>query len=118
VIPKYPTFVAVQGQVNSPSAITYVPGKNAEWYFKRAGGHTASASMKDAFVVRADGTVVGRGSTSGFWSGNVMTTTMYPGDTVVIPEKIVTGSSAWRGVLQAVQLMSSVAVTAGVVASF
>jgi len=118
VIPKYPTFVTVQGQVNSPSAITYVPGKNAEWYFKRAGGHTPSASMKDAFVVRADGTVLGRGSSSGFWGGGVLSTVMYPGDTVVVPEKIVTGSSAWRGVLQAMQVMSSVAVTAGVIASF
>jgi protein involved in polysaccharide export with SLBB domain len=118
IIPKYPTFVAVQGQVNSPSAITYVPGKNAEWYFKRAGGHTPSASMKDAFVIRADGTVLGRGSNSGFWSGKVLDTVMYPGDTVVIPEKIVTGSSAWRSLLQAVQVMSSVAVTAGVLSNF
>jgi len=118
VIPKYPTFVAVQGQVNSPSAITYMPGKKAEWYFKRAGGHTAAANMKDVFIVRADGTVLGKGSTSGFWSGNVLSTVMYPGDTIVVPEKIVTGSGAWRGLLQTMQVMSQVAITAGVVASF
>jgi protein involved in polysaccharide export with SLBB domain len=118
VIPKYPTFVTVQGQVNSPSAITYVPGKNAEWYFRRAGGHTPAASMKDLFVIRADGTVLGRGSSSGFWSGKVTNTVMYPGDTVVVPEKIITGSSAWRTLLQTVQVMSSVAVTAGVLSNF
>ena len=117
-IPKYPTFVTVQGQVNSPSAITYVPGEKASWYFKRAGGSTPAAAMKDAFVIRADGSVVGRGSNSGFWSGSVMSTVMYPGDTVVIPEKIITGNSAWRGVLQTVQVMSQLAITAGVVASF
>jgi protein involved in polysaccharide export with SLBB domain len=118
VIPKYPTFVTVQGQVNSPSAITYVPGKNAEWYFKRAGGHTPSASMKDAFVVRADGTVLGRGSKSSFWNGSVMSTLMYPGDTVVIPEKIITSNSTWKGILQAAQIAASVAVTAGVISNF
>jgi protein involved in polysaccharide export with SLBB domain len=110
--------VTVQGQVNSPSAITYVPGEKASWYFKRAGGSTPAAAMKDAFVIRADGSVVGRGSNSGFWSGSVMSTVMYPGDTVVIPEKIITGNSAWRGVLQTVQVMSQLAITAGVVASF
>jgi len=47
-----------------------------------------------------------------------MSTVMYPGDTVVIPEKIITGNSAWRGVLQTVQVMSQLAITAGVVASF
>lgn len=118
IIPKYPTFVAVQGQVNSPSAITYIPGKRADWYFKQAGGHTASASMKNAFIIRADGSVLGKGSNSGFWSGNVMSTVMYPGDTIVIPEKIVTGSGAWRGLLQTMQVMSQVAITAGVVSNF
>jgi protein involved in polysaccharide export with SLBB domain len=118
IVPKYPTFVAVQGQVNSPSAITYIPGKRADWYFKRAGGHTASASMKNAFIIRADGSVLGRGSNSGFWRGNVMSTVMYPGDTIVIPEKIVTGSAAWRGLLQTMQVMSQVAITAGVVSNF
>ena len=118
VIPKYPTFVAVQGQVNSPSAITYIPGKKADWYFKRAGGHTAAANMKDTFIIRADGSVLGKGSSSGFWSGNVMSTVMYPGDTIVVPEKIVTGSGAWRGLLQTMQVMSQVAITAGVVSTF
>lgn len=118
IIPKYPTFIAVQGQVNSPSAITYIPGKKADWYFKRAGGHTAAADMKDTFIIRADGSVLGRGSNSGFWSGNVMSTVMYPGDTIVIPEKIVTGSGAWRGLLQTMQVMSQVAITAGVVSNF
>lgn len=118
VIPKYPTFVAVQGQVNSPSAITYVPGKKANWYFKRAGGHTAAASMKNVFIIRADGTVLGKGSESGFWHGSVMSTMMYPGDTIVVPEKIVTGSGAWRGLLQTMQVMSQVAITAGVVSTF
>lgn len=117
IVPKYPTFVAVQGQVNSPSAITYIPGKKAEWYFKRAGGHTAAASMKNAFIIRADGTVLGKGSSSGFWRGSVMSTEMYPGDTIVIPEKIVTGSGAWRGLLQTMQVMSQVAVTAGVLSN-
>ncbi|MGE5109773.1 MAG: SLBB domain-containing protein [Acidobacteriaceae bacterium] len=117
IIPKYPTFVAVQGQVNSPSAITYIPGKKAAWYFKRAGGHTAAASMKNAFIIRADGTVLGKGSSSGFWSGSVMSTEMYPGDTIVIPEKIVTGSGAWRGLLQTMQVMSQVAVTMGVLSN-
>jgi protein involved in polysaccharide export with SLBB domain len=117
-IPKYPTFVAVQGQVNSPSAITYMPGEKASWYFKRAGGATSSADQKNVFIVRADGSVVGKGSSSGFWDGGVMSTVLRPGDTLVVPEKIITGSSTFRVVMQTIQTMSQVALTAGVFANF
>jgi protein involved in polysaccharide export with SLBB domain len=46
-IPKRPGFVLVSGQVYNASAITFVPGKNAGWYLKRAGGSTESRNMKE-----------------------------------------------------------------------
>ena len=61
-IPKRPNFVMVAGQVYNPVAITFSPGKHADWYLKQAGGPTSLANKKEIFVVRANGTVVGRNS--------------------------------------------------------
>jgi protein involved in polysaccharide export with SLBB domain len=116
VIPKKPTFVAVQGQVNNPSAITFSPGKKADWYLKRAGGTTEFANTKSMFIVRADGSVIGQNG--GFWSGGVSATVMEPGDTVVIPEKIITDNPTWRNLLSTAQMASSLAIAARVATSF
>ncbi|HZU33087.1 MAG TPA: SLBB domain-containing protein, partial [Candidatus Angelobacter sp.] len=70
-IPKKPNFVMVAGQVYNPVAITFSPGKHAGWYLKQAGGPTSLANKKEVFVVRANGTVVGRNSGE-WWSGNVL----------------------------------------------
>lgn len=118
IIPKTPTFVAVEGQVNSPSAITFIPGKKAEWYLRRAGGPTEFANQKGAFIVRADGSVVGRGGDSSWWGGGVMSTTLQPGDTVVIPERIITDNALWRNLMNSAQVISSVAIAARVATSF
>lgn len=115
-IPKRPTFVAIQGQVNSPSAITYIPGKKAEWYLKRAGGQTEFANAKSMFIVRADGSVAGQNN--GFWSGGVLDAVMQPGDTLVVPEKIITDNPVWRNLLSTAQLSSSLAIAAKVAVSF
>jgi protein involved in polysaccharide export with SLBB domain len=113
VIPKRPGFVLVSGQVYNASAITFTPGKNAGWYLRRAGGTTQVANTKDIFVIRANGSVVGRDK-SGLFHHNVLGTTLDPGDVVVIPQKIIGASLFWRNLLTVAQITSSIAVTAAV----
>jgi protein involved in polysaccharide export with SLBB domain len=111
-IPKRPGFVLVTGQVYNSSAITFVPGKEAGWYLRRAGGTNEVANRKEIFVIRANGSVVGRHS--GEWySGNVLSTRLDPGDVIVVPQKII-GSLFWRNLLTVAQLSSSIAITAAV----
>ena len=117
-IPKRPDFVLVDGQVNSPSAITFAPGKDAHWYLRRAGGSTQSGDVKKAFIVKADGSVVGPGSVSGIWSGGPLSTILQPGDSVIVPEKIISDNSMWRSLLNTAQIVSSVAIAARVATSF
>ena len=116
-IPKQPNFVLVDGQVYSPSAISFSPGKSAGWYLKQAGGTTEFANRKDVFVVRANGSVIGKDSGS-WWTGGILKTRMNPGDTVVVPEKIVSGSTFWRDLAQSAQVVSAIAIAARVAASF
>jgi protein involved in polysaccharide export with SLBB domain len=107
VIPKRPNFVSVNGQVYNPLAISYAPGKDLEWYLKRAGGATSSANKKQIYVLRADGTVVPHGS--GWLGDSTASTRMRPGDTIFVPEKIAGGSVVWQNILATAQIMSAAA---------
>jgi len=119
VIPKRPDFVMVMGQVYNSTAITYVPGKKAEWYLRQGGGVTQSGNKKAIFIVRADGSVVGHGDSGSVWSrGGVLDVRMNRGDALVVPDKIYGGSQAWRNVLATAQVMSSMAITAAAVGAF
>ena len=113
-IPKRPGFVLVSGQVYNGTALTFTPGKTAAWYPSRAGGTSQSADRKDVFVIRANGTVVGRRSGGVWFSESVLATLMQPGDVVVVPQKIIGASLLWRNLLTTAQLASSIAITAAV----
>jgi protein involved in polysaccharide export with SLBB domain len=115
-IPKRPTFVMVAGQVYNPIAITFSSGKHAGWYLKQAGGPTTLANKKEIFVVRANGTVVGRGSGE-WWSGNVLGTTLQAGDTIFVPEKGA-GTGIFKNLNQTISLLSGAAVAVSVIRTF
>ena len=110
-VPKRPGIILVSGQVYNATAITFVPGKDAGWYLRRAGGATDLANRKEIFVIRANGLVVGR--RSGEWyQDKVLSTKLNPGDVVVVPQKIVGGSVFWKNMLATAQVVSSIAFTA------
>ena len=103
-IPKRPNFVVVSGQVYNPAAISYVPGKDLIWYLRKAGGATPTGDKKRIYVLHADGSVVPRSSS---WvSNNFMDLRMRPGDTILVPEKIVGASTVWQNIAAVAQAMS------------
>lgn len=114
LVPKTPNYVMVSGQVYNPTAISYRPGKNAGWYLRQAGGPTNMAEKKGAFVVRGDGSVVGGKGSSEWFTGNVMTAELRPGDMVFVPERALGGTPVWKNTLQAAQLLSTVAIAVSV----
>ncbi|MGC2110197.1 MAG: SLBB domain-containing protein [Candidatus Korobacteraceae bacterium] len=116
-IPRKPNFVLAYGQVYNPTAVTYAPGKTAEWYLQQAGGPTELAQKKAIYVIRANGSVVS-GQGNGWFKGNVLNTRMLPGDVLVVPEKALGGNSAWKTALETAQLVASLAVAAGVAVHF
>jgi protein involved in polysaccharide export with SLBB domain len=114
-VPKRPSFVVSYGQVYNANAITYSPGKSAGWYLRQAGGPTELAYKKGIYIIRANGAVVSSGGTGDLFSGGVLNTRMQPGDVLVVPEKFVSGSSAWKTTLEMTQFLSSLALAAAVV---
>jgi polysaccharide export outer membrane protein len=105
VIPKRPDFVMVIGQVFNPTAVSYRPGKSAKWYLTQSGGPTNLANKKEIFVMRADGSVIG--SKSGLLSGDPLDASLAPGDTIVVPEKAVSGGIPWTNLFTTAQIASS-----------
>lgn len=112
-IPTRPGFVLVTGQVYNATALTFTPGKTAGWYLRHAGGASNTANRKEIFVIRANGSVIGRHS-GGVFDPSVLATKLGPGDVVVVPQKVIGASLFWRNLLTAAQLASSVALTAAV----
>ncbi len=112
-IPKQPGGVLVIGQVYNSNALTYTPGRNAGWYLSRAGGPTQLANKGAIFIIRADGSVTS-GKQGSLWSGSVLSATMGPGDTIVVPERPVLGSSTLKNILSVAQIASSAALVAAV----
>ena len=109
IIPKKPGYVMVAGQVFNSTAVSYRPGRSAEWYVSQSGGPTPLANKKAVFVIRADGSVIG-GKTS-LWSGDSLNAALQPGDTVVVPEKALAGNVQWQNLLLSSQVASSIAST-------
>lgn len=117
-IPKKPNFVVVTGQVYNSAALTYLPGMSAGSYLRQAGGPTQMANKKDIYIIRANGSIVGRGGSRSLWAGNTLSLTLRRGDTIVVPEKLLGGSQAWKNVIDSVQVVASLAIAARVAVSF
>lgn len=111
-IPKQPGFVVIVGQVYNANAITYAPGKNAGWYLSHAGGATGLANKKAIFIIRANGSVISGGS--GLISGGVLSSSIGPGDTIVVPEKAAFGGNTWKNVVAIAQIAQAAALAAAV----
>jgi polysaccharide export outer membrane protein len=111
-IPKQPGFVLIVGQVYNSNAITYSPGKNAGWYLSHSGGATQLANKKAIFIIRASGAVTS--GNSGVWSGGVLSASIGPGDTIVVPERAVLGSNVWKNIVAIAQVAQAGALAAAV----
>jgi protein involved in polysaccharide export with SLBB domain len=110
VIPKRPSYVMVTGQVFNPTAVSFRPGKSANWYLSQSGGPTQVAYSKAIFVIRADGSVLS--SKSSLLSGASLNSALQPGDTVVVPEKALGGSGMqWQTIMLVAQTASAIAST-------
>lgn len=88
VVPSVPSSISVVGAVNSQNAFLYDRARRAGGYLRLAGGTNRTADAGRAFVIRADGSVVGHASAGGPWGGSLKDLAMNPGDTLVIPEKV------------------------------
>jgi protein involved in polysaccharide export with SLBB domain len=105
IVPPKPAIVNVVGAVYDQSSFLYTQGRRSGEYLKLAGGPNRDADWKHEFLIRADGEVVDHAGGGGAWGNKFNNLRMYPGDTIVVPEKTFK-AGALRGLLDWSQVVS------------
>ena len=85
LVPSMPAFISAAGSVFNENVMLYRPGKTVGEVLRTA-GLTEEADPAQAFVLRADGSVLSRRSTG--WLSSFDSTKLMPGDTVIVPPKV------------------------------
>ncbi len=114
VVPHIPATVNVVGAVYDQNSFLFAGRSRAATYLRLAGGPNKDADRKREFVIRADGEVVSRDMTKGPWGNEFSNLHIYPGDTIVVPEKL-PKQSALYGVMNWSQMFSQLALGAAAV---
>jgi protein involved in polysaccharide export with SLBB domain len=103
-VPSRPSFVSVFGAVLSENTFIHKPGFSVSDYLERA-GVTREADLDAIMVIRSDGTVFSNGAQRnwfGFGNMKFMSTKIYPGDSVFVPE-VVDRRTAYTQLIQGVK---------------
>jgi polysaccharide biosynthesis/export protein len=82
LVPPLRQFVTVIGEAQNPTSHVWRRGLSRADYLMLSGGTTDRANSKRIYVVRANGSVVPRGSR---WFSSGTDEEMRPGDTIVVP---------------------------------
>jgi protein involved in polysaccharide export with SLBB domain len=114
VVPPMPAGVNVVGSVYDQNTFLYRPNRRVGDYLTLAGGPNREADKRHIFVIRADGAVFSREAANGLWGNNFEATKLNPGDTIVVPEKVI-GSSALRSFINWSQVFSQLALGAAAI---
>lgn len=111
VIPSRPSTIQVIGAVFNQNAFLCESNARVSGYLRLAGGPAREADRHQIFVLRADGSVVHRGSgNSIFDPSSLDNLRLYPGDTIVVPEKLLKPSGI-RALADWTQVMSQLSLS-------
>ena len=114
IVPPIPATINVVGAVNDQNSFQFNPRGTTGKYLLLAGGPDRDADRGQIFVIRADGSVVGHQSVKGPWGNSFNELHMFPGDTIVVPDKTLR-PTALRGLLDWTQIFSQLAIGAAAV---
>ncbi|MGD0788524.1 MAG: SLBB domain-containing protein [Terracidiphilus sp.] len=114
LVPSRPATVQVIGAVFDQNAFLYRGGARADNYLHLAGGMNRDADHRQVFVLRADGSVSGRGAGQSVLTSDFGNLRLNPGDTIVVPEKNI-GAGAMRQFMAWTEIFSQFALGAAAV---
>jgi protein involved in polysaccharide export with SLBB domain len=111
IVPSVPATVDVVGAVYDQNSFLFSPNGKVGDYLHMAGGPSRDADRKHAFLIHADGKVVSYVSGKGLWSDNFNGLRVYPGDSIIVPEKTFKPGALFE-LIQYTQLFSQFALGA------
>lgn len=115
-IPSRPNTVSVIGAVYGQNVFMYNQNRRVEDYIDLAGKPNRIADRKHAFIIRADGSIFSRELAQGIWNNHFNNSRINPGDSIVIPEKLIK-PTAIHQLLEYAQVLSSLGIAAAVINS-
>jgi protein involved in polysaccharide export with SLBB domain len=113
-VPSRPMMVSVVGAVYGQNVFLYNPSRHTRDYLNLAGKPNRVADKKHAFIIRADGSIFSKETTGGLWSDHFDTASIFPGDTIVVPERPIR-PSVLRDVIDWSQVFSQFAIGAAAI---
>ncbi len=116
LVPFRPATVNVIGAVYTSGSFMFKPGKTVEDYLHLSGGAKRDGDRGREFVIRADGSTVGRQQHHALVGRDFNTLRLMPGDTIVVPEKLNQGAFM-RGLKDWSQILTGFGLAAGALKS-
>ena len=114
-VPTRPNTISVVGAVYGQNVFLYSPQRKLADYVALAGKPNRIADAKHAFIIRADGSIYSRERAGGvFFSNSFNDARIHPGDSIVIPEKLIK-PTALRQLLDFSQILSSFGLAAAAI---
>lgn len=107
IIPKKTNVINIIGSVLNPIAFEFDEKISIENAIKRAGGYQPYADKRRVYVIKANGLV--QKSARNVFIGNFE---LSPGDTIVVPRRVSTGSPVIRSLLPVMQILSDLSFSA------
>jgi polysaccharide biosynthesis/export protein len=114
-IPPRMSTVQVAGAVYNENAFRYQPGKRLSAYLNDAGGPSRQADTRRIFLIRADGTVISRQTHGEFWRSDFESTTLLPGDAIIVPTKLKTPGGFMQQLPFITQMLAQTAMAGAIV---
>lgn len=110
IIPTNPNTISILGEVLNPISIAYQKNLSVQDVVEMSGGFQESADRSRVYIIKANGIVVS--SSRNIFKGKV---TLLPGDTVVVPRKLVIESQGLQLLLPLTNLLSNLAFSAAAI---
>jgi protein involved in polysaccharide export with SLBB domain len=117
LIPARLSTVQVFGAVYNGNAFRFQATKPLYAYLNDAGGTTRTADVRRILLVRADGTLICRDQHRKLWNGNFEKLKLYPGDAIIVPDRIKTPGVFWTVFPGVAQMLTQTAMTGAVLGS-
>lgn len=113
-VPSRPNIVSVIGAVYGQNVFLYDAHRHVEDYLALAGKPNRVADKDHAFIIRADGSIFSRERARGVLSNHFDDSQIYPGDAIVVPEKLIKPTGL-RQLLDYSQILSSFGLAAAAI---
>jgi polysaccharide biosynthesis/export protein len=107
IVPKNPNAINVLGEVLNPIAFEYTKGITIRSAIENSGGYQDYADKRKVYLIKANGLVVK--ANRNIFTRNIK---LEPGDTIIVPRKIITKNPFIQALLPVTQILSDLAFSA------